>query len=166
MPLTSPSDALSALLSPAVGGAVPPVPASARRCAAARCVGVSAVAPSGAPNSPGGRDRRDALLEELVIRVLERDHDLRVVLVGIHFGLERLGRAERERGRDHAVDLARTKRVVDERVLDRRIAGRCRACSIEVRALAFPATSSTAPPAPPPPPPPPPPPAPPPVVRA
>ena len=53
-----------------------------------------------------------------MIGVLERDHDLRIVLVGIDFGLEGLGRAEGERRRDHPVDLARAERVVHERVLD------------------------------------------------
>ena len=66
----------------------------------------------------GCRDRRDPFLEELVVGVLERDHDLRIVLEGGRFALEGLCRAEGERRRDHSVYLARTKRVVHERVLD------------------------------------------------
>ena len=61
----------------------------------------------------GGCDRCDAFLEEPVILVLERDHDLRVVMVRVNFGLERLGRAERERGRDDAIDLAGTDGIAD-----------------------------------------------------
>ena len=115
MPLESPTDALSALLAP-VSDVPPVVPLPPRRLPSGRAR--SDPAPSGAPNSPDGRDRRDPLLEELVVRVLERDHDLGIILVGVHFALEGLGRAEGERGRDHAVDLAGAKRVVDERVLN------------------------------------------------
>ncbi len=53
-----------------------------------------------------------------MIRILEGDHNLRIGLVGVQFGLEGLCRAERETGRDDAILLAGTERVAHERVLD------------------------------------------------
>src|SRR5262249_42153799 len=50
---------------------------------------------------PGGRDRRDPQLAELVELILEGDHFLRVLLEGTVLGGERRGRAEGERGGDH-----------------------------------------------------------------
>ena len=96
IPLTSPSDGLSALLSP-VGMVldVPPVVLLVVRCSRSQR----------SAELTGGRDRCDPLLEELVVLVLECDHDLREVLVGIDFARERLGRTKGERGRDDAVDL-------------------------------------------------------------
>src|SRR5262249_14411822 len=60
------------------------------------------------------RDRSDAFLEELVILVLEGDHDLWVVMERVDLGLERLRRAQRERDRDHAIDPAGPEWVVNE----------------------------------------------------
>ena len=117
MPLTSPSELLSALLLP-LGHRAGPASASATAAAAAAGRGGRAPGSQRRAEMAGGGDRRDPFLQELVIRVLERDHDLRIILVGIHFGLERLRRTERERGCDHAVNLARPERVVHERVLD------------------------------------------------
>ena len=64
---------------PAAAGAPPPASPAARASGGARAVRSS---PQRSAELAGGRDRRDALLAELVILVLERDHDLRVCLVG------------------------------------------------------------------------------------
>ena len=53
-----------------------------------------------------------------MIGILERDHDLGVIPVGVDFALERLARAEGEGSGNDAIDFARTKRVVNERVLN------------------------------------------------
>ena len=53
-----------------------------------------------------------------MVGVLERDHDLGIILEGVHFALERLVRTESEGSGDDSIDPAGPKRVVDERVLD------------------------------------------------
>ena len=54
----------------------------------------SAPRPQRSTKLTGGRDGRDALFEELVVGVLERDHDLRIILVRIDLALERRRGAE------------------------------------------------------------------------
>ena len=65
-----------------------------------------------------GRDGRDPFLEELMVGILKRDHDLGIVPVRIDFTLECLRGAEGKRRRDDAIDLAWTNGIVDERMLD------------------------------------------------
>ena len=121
MPLTSPSGRVVGVVVAHVDCVVAPVPPVVGCWSEPR-------EPPAERRTPGGGDRRDPFLEELVIRLLERDHELRDSSCTHRLRSANVWVvAEGERGRDHAVDLARPERVVHERVLDRRSAARCRA---------------------------------------
>ena len=105
----------------------------------------------------GGGDRRDAFLEELVVGILERDHDLRVSSCRhpLRSGTSASNRTRttlRSRGQPCPAEEGRSRTGAG-----RRIASRCREGRMKSGRWTFPTTSSTPPPVPPPPPPPPPP---------
>ena len=108
MPLTSPSEALSALLNPANRGCrpgaspVPPrrAPPAPRRhrpppaTAATRAWFRSRTRSQRSTELAGRGDRCDSQLAQPVHRVLQRDHDLGIVLESRGFARERLGGTE------------------------------------------------------------------------
>ena len=121
MPLTSPRDAVVGVVEAGprtrgcrAGAPVPPY----HRCPPVPVpVVVAATPPAGAPNWPAAAIGAIPSLRSRCICVLERDHDLGIVLEGRGLAREGLGSSEGKRRGDDAVLLAGTNRVADERVV-------------------------------------------------